>query len=147
MENFWVGVASREHVQAAVEGGFLQLSHGKEAPVRQLSRGDHLLFYSPRERIGHSAPVQAFTAAGRVLDDTPFQIHQGDQFHPFRRQMRYFTVQQASIHPLLQELSFTHGRSNWGIAFRRGTFRISHDDYTKIARAMRIPRQKSKGIK
>ena len=45
MARFWVGVASREHVLAAVRGAFCQLNHGKEAPVRRLQMGDSIVFY------------------------------------------------------------------------------------------------------
>ncbi len=137
MESYWVGVASREHVRAAVEGAFCQLSHGKEDPLRRLKRGDHLVFYSPRERLGDGEPVQAFTAIGHILDDAPFQVRQSNTFHPFRRKVHYLDVKEASIHPLLEELSFTQGRSSWGMAFRRGTFKISRQNFEKIERAMR----------
>jgi hypothetical protein len=46
---YWVGVVSREHVRRGVEGGFCQLSHGKEAPLRRLAPGDGFVSYSPRE--------------------------------------------------------------------------------------------------
>ncbi len=131
-----MGVASRDHVQAAVEGGFCQLGHGKEAPVRRLKRGDRLIFYSPRARLDGGETVQAFTAAGQILDDAPFQVKQGNAFHPFRRKVHYEATKEAPIHPLLEELSFTEGRSNWGMAFRRGTFKISQQDYERIIRAM-----------
>ncbi len=137
MESYWVGVASREHVRAAVEGAFCQLSHGKQGPVRKLKRGDHLVFYSPRERLGGGKPVQAFTALGQILDDAPFQVRQDNAVHPFRRKVHYLDVKEASIHSLLEELSFTQGRSSWGMAFRRGTFKISQQDFDKTERAIK----------
>jgi hypothetical protein len=68
MARFWVGVASREHVLAAVRGAFCQLNHGKEAPVRRLEMGDSIVFYSRRERIEGGESLQAFTAVARILD-------------------------------------------------------------------------------
>ena len=147
VKSYWVGVASREHVRAAVEGAFCQLSHGKEDPVRKLKRGDHLVFYSPRERLGDGEPVQAFTAIGQILDDAPFQIKQADNFHPFRRKAHYPNLKEASIHPLLEQLSFTQGRSSWGMAFRRGTFKISWQDFDKIERAMKACEAETKSHK
>ena len=32
---FWIGVASRDHVNVGVKGGFIQLNHGKQAPLRR----------------------------------------------------------------------------------------------------------------
>ena len=123
---------------AAVHGEFCQLSHGKEAPVRRLKTGDVVIFYSPRESMGTGATLRAFTAAGCIVDDAPYQIEQSHNFHPFRRRTQYFQSKQASIHPLLENLTFTRGRRNWSIAFRRGAFRINPEDFTKIAGAMGI---------
>lgn len=96
----WVEVVSRDHAMKAVEGGFFQSNHGKEAPVARMSRGDHVLFYSPRERKGSGDPVQAFTAVGRVEDGEPRQVRQSDDFHPFRRTVRWFDGHDAAIRPL-----------------------------------------------
>ena len=143
MARFWVGVASREHVLAAVRGAFCQLNHGKEAPVRRLQMGDSIVFYSPRERMQGGKSLQAFTAAGRILDDVPYQVEQSKDFRPFRRKTEYFKSKDASIHPLLEELSFTKGRSNWGAALRMGIFQMKREDYLKIAIAMGITFEES----
>jgi hypothetical protein len=55
---YWIGIASHDHVQAAVNGGFCQLGHGKEAPVLRLRRGDLIVFYSPRERMGEGPALR-----------------------------------------------------------------------------------------
>src|SRR5579862_7567149 len=138
MARFWVGEASREHVLAAVCGAFCQLNHGKEAPVRRLQMGDSIVFYSPRERMEGGESLQAFTAAGRIVDEVPYQVEQSKGFRPFRRKTEYFKSKYASIYPLLEELSFTKGRGNWGAAFRLGIFQMKREDYMKIAIAMEI---------
>ena len=143
MARFWVGVASREHVLAAVSGGFCQLNHGKEAPVRRLQMGDSIVFYSPRERMQGGKSLHAFTAAGRILDEVPYQVEQSKDFRPFRRKTEYFKSKDASIHPLLEELSFTKGRSNWGAALRLGIFQMKREDYMKIVVAMGITFEES----
>ena len=143
MARFWAGIASREHVLAAVRGGFCQLNHGKEAPVRRLQIGDRIVFYSPRERMDGGESIQAFTAAGRIVDDVPYQVEQSKDFRPFRRKTEYFKSKDTSIHPLLDELSFTKGRSNWGAALRMGIFQMKREDYMKIAIAMGITFEES----
>src|ERR1700686_3466347 len=45
---FWIGVASRDHVNVGVKGAFIQLNHGKKAPLRRLKAGDGVIMYSPR---------------------------------------------------------------------------------------------------
>ena len=87
---WWVGVASRDHVMRAVKGSFCQVNHGKAAPLERMPRGDHTLYYSPRQEMRGSEPVQAFTAIGRIDDDEPYQVQQSDDFEPFRRKVPYF---------------------------------------------------------
>jgi|SRR5580658_4395951 hypothetical protein len=136
MRTFWIGVASREHLLRAVTGGFCQLGHGKEAPVRRLHQGDVIAFYSPHERMGDAAPLQAFTALGEVLDESAFLAKQTGDFHPYRRKVRYYETETADIRSLLVSLSFTRDRDHWGSSFRRGSFKISSDDFAVIAKAM-----------
>jgi hypothetical protein len=130
-------------VLGAVQGGFCQLGHGKEALVRRLKAGDLIVFYSPRELMGSGPVLQAFSAAGRILDDFPYQAEQSACFHPYRRRTKFFESRQVPVRPLLQELSFTQGNENWGLAFRRGAFLITEDDFKTIAKAMSI---KSEGL-
>src|ERR1700733_8384619 len=143
MARFWVGVASREHVLAAVCGAFCQLNHGKETPVRRLQIGDSIVFYSPRERMDIGESLQAFTAAGRIVDEVPYQVEQSKNFRPFRRKTEYFKSKGTSSLPLLEELSFTKGRSNWGAALRMGILQMKREDYMKIAISMGITFEES----
>jgi hypothetical protein len=136
--NCWIGVASREHVRAAVAGGFCQLCHGKAAALRRLQSGDRIIYYSPREAMGKGQPVQAFTAIGEVSTDAPQQADQEKGFRPFRLGVRYFPAAEAPIRPLLSRLSFTREQSSWGYVFRRGIFRIDSEDLHLIAEAMGI---------
>ncbi len=138
MKNAWVGVASREHVTAAVEGGFCQLSHGKEAPLRKLQAGDHIVYYAPREKMRSGDPVQGFVALGEVEPGEPYQAGAAGGFRPFRKAVRYHEGDEAPIRSLLPKLSFTRGRDSWGQAFRRGLFQIEAHDLQVIAAAMKI---------
>ena len=42
--------------------------------------------------------------------------------HPVRRNLHWAAASHASIAPLLEHLSFTAGKTNWGAAFRYGLF-------------------------
>ena len=138
MTLYWVGVASRDHVLLAVRGGFCQLNHGKQAPMKRLSPGDRILYYSPRTEMRAGQPLQAFTAIGEVLAGEPYHMKQSERFHPFRRDVRYFDAREAPIRPLLPDLSFAQGSASWGQVMRRGTFRIDAADYKIIAEAMHV---------
>ena len=43
----WIAVASAEHVRRGREGGFMQVCHGKAAPLRRIQPGDGVVYYSP----------------------------------------------------------------------------------------------------
>jgi hypothetical protein len=134
----WVGIASREHITAAVHGGFCQLSRGREAPMRRLQPGDYIIYYAPRERTRAGHLVQAFVALGKILPREAYRSDASKGFHPFRRDVEYIAGTDAPIRPLLRKLSFTRDRVSWSQALRRGTFKIEPDDLNVIASAMRI---------
>lgn len=140
MSRYWVGVASYEHVKVGVAGGFAQLGHGKHAPVRRLSPGDWIVYYSPRTTMSGGEPVQAFTAIGKVKPGDAYQVEQAFDFRPFRRDIDYCSsARPAALAELRERLSFTRGRgSHWGFAFRRGSLEIPHDDFALILEAMKI---------
>ncbi len=135
---YWIGVASRDHVMKGVAGGFCQLGHGKAAPVKRLSPGDWIAYYSPRTALEAGEPVQAFTAIGRIEPGEAYQGDMGGGFHPFRRDVAWRKGREAPIRPLLDRLSFTKGRTGWGYAFRRGSFAVGAEDFAIIAEAMRV---------
>ena len=64
--NHWIGVVSHSHVLRGVAGGFAQMNHGKQAPLKRMKTGDGLIYYSPREAHPDGAPLQAFTALGFI---------------------------------------------------------------------------------
>src|SRR5581483_7381773 len=108
----WIGVASRDHVQRGVAGGFCQLSHGKPGPLNRLGGGDRIVYYSPRTELQGGEPVQGFTAIGEIGIDPPRQVDMGGGFVPYRRSVRFFRATEAPIRPLLPVLSFTRGRTS-----------------------------------
>ena len=135
---YWVGVVSREHVQGGVRGSFAQLCHGKERPLRRMRHGDWLIYYSPRTQREGGAPVQAFTAIGRVEDDRVYAYAMSESVVPYRRGVRYLPCREAPIVPLLDRLTFITNKQRWGYPFRTGHFEISKDDFVVIAAAMGV---------
>ena len=81
---FWVGVVSRSHVQIGVKGGFIQLGHGKKAPLQKLHAGDGLAVYSPRTDYPDGAVLQSFTAIGIVTSAQVYQVEMSLDFKLFR---------------------------------------------------------------
>ena len=138
---YWIGVASRDHVMRGVAGGFCQLDHGKAAPVRRLSEGDGIVFYSPRTVMDGGVPVQAFTALGTVEAGEAYPFDMGGGFVRFRRNVKWAKTEDVSIRSLIDKLSFTRGNKNWGAMLRRGFFEIDRGDFDIIANAMTAPKE------
>src|SRR5437879_3630028 len=64
----WIAVASAEHVRRGRGEGFMQVCHGKAAPLRRVKPGSRVVYYSPTEAFGGKERLQAFTALGVVRD-------------------------------------------------------------------------------
>jgi hypothetical protein len=136
MNRNWIAVASAEHVRCGREAGFMQVGHGKAAPLRRIQTGDRVACYSPTVELGGKARLQAFTAIGIVSAGDPYQFDIGGGFGPFRRNVRWLPAREAPIQPLLDRLQFTAGTRNWGYQLRFGLFSVSDHDLHIIAAAM-----------
>jgi hypothetical protein len=66
MSKNWIAVASAEHVRLGRSQGFMQVSHGKVAPLGRIQPGDRVVFYSPTEAFRGKDRLRAFTAIGIV---------------------------------------------------------------------------------
>jgi hypothetical protein len=129
-------VASAEHVRIGRTHGFMQVCHGKGEPLRRISPGDWVVYYSPTEKFGGQDRLQAFTAIGVVKPGDPYRADMGEGFHPFRRNVRWIKATETAIRPLLDELSFSADNKSWGYQLRFGLFEIERRDMRRIARAM-----------
>lgn len=138
---YWIVVASRDHLDAAVRGGFIQAGHGRRSAIARLSPGDRLVGYAPRLTFGEDEPYQRFAALGTVESG---EIYLGGDLMdksgeaPARRRVGYAAdVRDAPVRVLLPRLSFVHDERHWGYPFRRGLFEIPVADFEVIAAAMR----------
>ena len=138
--NYWIGVVSRSHVLRGVEGGFAQMNHGKQAPLKRMKAGDGLIYYSPRESYPDGAPLQALTALGFIRTG---EVYAHDMtadgvpgFVPWRIDVDFVPAQSAPIKPLIAQLEFIKDKTHWGAAFRFGQVKIGEVDFRCIAHAM-----------
>lgn len=140
MGKAWLAVASAEHVARGRAGGFMQVCHGKAAPLRRIRPGDAVVYYSPTATFGGGDRLQHFTAIGVVADGEPYRFDMGDGFVPYRRDVRWHAAQPAPIAPLLDRLDLSAGKRNWGYQLRFGVLEISAHDIGLIAAAMAAAR-------
>jgi hypothetical protein len=133
---YWIAVVAQDHVDAAVAHGFVQLNYGKGAPLERMRAGDGVAFYSPRASFPAGAPLQAFTAIGRIGEGPVFEAEAIDPAPAFRRAAAWFDATPAPVRPLVPELSFIRNKAHWGAAFRFGIVRVPREDFAAIASAM-----------
>jgi hypothetical protein len=133
---YWIGVVSRDHVENAVAHGFVQLNHGKAAPLARMQAGDGFAFYSPRESYPEGATLQAFTAIGSVADVPIYETTMPELGKIYRRDVAFLDATPAPIRPLVPQLTFIRSKTHWGVAFRFGLVRVPRDDFATIAAAM-----------
>lgn len=138
MTKYWIAVASANHVTIGVAGGYMQICHGKIAPLRRIHPGDYVAYYSPVLVFGEKQPCQAFTALGAVCDGVPYQVDMGKGFLPYRRDVQWLSSQHAPIHPLLNQLTGTAGKRHWGYLFRFGLVNINRKDMALIAQSVHL---------
>src|SRR4051812_15791724 len=119
-QKYWIGVASKGHVENGVKLGICQFCHGKSAPAKSLRKGDYVIYYSSKHTMKGAELCQKFTAIGVVKDEAPYQIEMENGFKPFCRDVDYFNAHDIDIKPLLPLLPFIKNKSSWGYVFRYG---------------------------
>ena len=135
----WIAVASAEHARRGCGtpgAGYMQVCHGKCAPLKRVSAGDRVAYYAPTLTMGGKDRFQRFVSIGVVLAGEPYAFDMGGGFVPFRRDVSYAQARESSILPLLDALEFIENRQRWGYKFRFGLFEVSDHDMQLIARAM-----------
>ena len=133
---YWIIVASKDHIQRGLAGGFIQANHGKAAPLKRMQPTDWVIFYSPKLEYGKPEKCQCFTAIVRVVDENIYQHDMGNDFVPFRRKVQFLPSKDVSILPLIDELTFIKDKTHWGAPFRFGILQIPEDDFRLIANEM-----------
>ncbi|MCW5773043.1 MAG: EVE domain-containing protein [Rhodospirillaceae bacterium] len=136
MKRHWIAVACADHVRIGRAAGFMQVCHGKAAPLRRLDAGDLVVYYSPGETMTGPRNLRAFTALGVVAAGPAYRAETGGGFHPFRRDISWLAARETPIRPLLKRLAFTAAKRNWGYQLRFGLVEIAAGDMALIADAM-----------
>jgi hypothetical protein len=137
----WIAVACADHARrgsAVPDQGFMQVCHGKCAPLKRMAPGDRVAYYSPSTTMGGKDRLQRFVSIGLVKPGDPYAIDMGGGFVPFRRDVAYVPAQEAPIAPLLDAFEFVQDRARWGYKFRFGLFAVSDHDMQLIAQAMGV---------
>jgi hypothetical protein len=132
---YWLAVACAEHVRRGRTLGFAQVCHGRAAPLKRMSAGDGIVYYSPSQRMGDKDGFQSFTAIGTVRAREPYRVEMFAGFTPYRRDIDWFEAAEQPIRPLLDWLDFTQAK-NWGYALRLGVIEIPAVDFEFLQHVM-----------
>ena len=141
MSRNWLAVAAADHVAIGRGAGFMQVCHGKAAPLQRIQPGDRIVYYSPNSRYSPSHAVrekdrlQSFTAIGTVKAGNPYRVDTDALFRPFRRDVHWHEACPTALALLREDLEFAREK-NWGYRLRSGLIEISDRDMAKIAEAM-----------
>ena len=144
IHTYWILVASKNHVARAIKESVAQACHGKAHPLKRMSIGDGIIYYSPKLEFEKNIPCQEFTAIGFVSGEEVYAYDIGNGFIPYRRNIRYVDANPVQIQPLIETLQFITNKKQWGFKFRFGAFEISETDFNLIAQEMRVNLQKTK---
>src|SRR3989344_6368429 len=135
-QKHWIAVVSKEHTMRGVAGSFMQVCHGKQAPLKRMSKDDWMIVYSPKHTMEGNEKLQSFTAIGHAVDDRVYQFQMTPSFVPFRRNMKFYDCEEISILPLIDQLDFIQDKKKWGFKFRFGFFEINERDFKLIKSKM-----------
>lgn len=136
VQKYWIAVVSKNHAMGAITGGFIQINHGKQAPLKRMSSGDWIIIYSSKQTVDSDVKCQAFTAIGQVADDEIYQHKMTETFIPFRRNIKFYDCNETPIVPLIPDLDFIKNKQSWGYPFRFGFFEIDKADFELISKHM-----------
>ena len=131
----WIAIASAEHVRIGRREGFMQVCHGKVAPLRRIRPDDRVAYYSPSEAFAKRDGFSSLTAIGRVRTGEPYQVEMYPGFKPYRRDVDWSPCREIAIRPMLPGLAFG-AKPNWGYQLRFGLLEICAADMDVIAAAM-----------
>lgn len=132
--NYWIGVASKDHVTLGVAGGFCQLCHGKSAPLNKMKAGDWLIYYAPKQSLKTKEPCQEFVAIGQILPGMAYSFEMSPDFIPVRKDIKFI----ENIKPVpLQALADLPLWQEYRSRLRFGHFQIPKELFDFIASGMK----------
>lgn len=125
--SYWLAVASAEHVRVGRQHGFMQVNHGKRAPLKRIKPGDGVVYYSPSVKMGERDGFQSFTAIGFVREGEPYLAEMACG-KAYRKDVDWLDAPEQPLRPLLGWLDFTQDK-NWGYKLRFGLIEFGQSDF------------------
>jgi hypothetical protein len=127
----WLAIISLEHANMAASSGFLQVCHGKAAPLRRTSAGDEFFIYSPKTGMGTGDSIMSFTYRGIFIDNHVYQVEQLPGFFPFRKDVT-FDLDFPRVPLKTVAWMDLRATPNLGLVLRRGFVELTAADSSRI---------------
>jgi hypothetical protein len=138
-QRFWLIVVSKDHVIRGTTEKIAQACHGRKTWISKPSKGDGVLFYSPKIEFLNtkkSNSLMKFTAFGYFQDDEVY-VEKMDEGEFHRRKVDYGTInREVNIKDYLDALEFIKDPKNCGVEVRNGMRMISKNDFELIKNLM-----------
>lgn len=99
MTKFWMASVSKEHALRGVEGGFIQVCHGKKSPLKRMKKSDCLVVYSSKIAMEDREKYQKFTAIGKVKDEEVYSFQRSKSFFLSEGMLSFMIVKNALLFP------------------------------------------------
>lgn len=132
---YWIGVASTDHVDAAVEKSVFGFGPGHHADADRPAKGDWIAYYSPTTGGDDGEPVRRITAVARLEDEASQEGDADGDAPTWTRKAHYYHHDTADIYDLLPRFSFIKDQAHWGVHFHRSLLEVTKDDMAAIAHA------------
>ena len=129
---YFIASISKEHADIGIKNGFIQVCHGKQAPLKRMKANDKILIYSAKLKMESKEKFQKFVGLGEIIDNEIFQFQMNEDFCPFRKKVNFFKSKEVSILPLIEKLDFIPNKKSWGYPFRFGFLEIPEKDFLLI---------------
>jgi len=102
----WIAVISLEHARIAAASGFLQVCHGKAAPLKATRAGDEFFICCPKTQMKGGKSIKQIAFRGYFSDNEIYQVEQLPGFQPWRKNVNFDAQFQAvALFYLSQEWS------------------------------------------
>lgn len=130
--NYWIGVASLDHLERGIQRGMFGIGHGKKAPLDLMKPGDKIVFYLPKKVYAATGPeniYQKFCGFATIDEGDVFSEQIGERCM-FRKRLTFTdTTREVPIREVLDQLSFIKDKTHWGFPFMRGYVQITQKDW------------------
>jgi hypothetical protein len=141
-QKFWLIVASKDHIEKGVSGGFAQACHGKMKPISKPQKGDGVLFYATREKYNENTNrIKRITAVG-FFEDEKVDVHEIEDKLFYKRKVNFeIPIREINLKDYLKDIGFIENKEKWGMYLRSSMREIPKKDFDFLHSKMKLEKE------